>query len=218
VTGERLRVRVLAARARARGAAQRQVQQWVWGAEANYPGDPRRRVLADDTAATDFRAVQYGPDDGHPITVGKYTLINHTATFLHGGLHRSDWVSAAHIHREDGRWVVPDGALRDAGPIVVGCDVLIAFEALIQSGVTVGHGAIVAARAVVVRDVAPYEVVGGNPARHVKWRFDEPTRAALLRIAWWDWPEEKVRRLRSEIDSPDVDGFIARHDPLRATG
>jgi carbonic anhydrase/acetyltransferase-like protein (isoleucine patch superfamily) len=93
--------------------------------------------------------------------------------------------------------------------------VLVAFEALITSGVTIGHGAIVAPRAVVVSDVAPYEIVGGNPAKHLKWRFDEETRAALLRISWWDWPEEKVNRLRHEIDSPDVAGFVARHDPAR---
>jgi hypothetical protein len=49
----------------------------------------------------------------------------------------------------------------------------------------------------------------------VKYRFDEATRAALLRISWWDWPAEKVARLRHEIDSPDVAGFIARHDPSR---
>jgi hypothetical protein len=84
-----------------------------------------------------------------------------------------------------------------------------------MSGVTIGHGAIVAPRAVVLHDVQPYEIVGGNPAKHIKWRFDEPTREALLRIAWWDWPEEKVARHRHEIDSPDVQGFIERHDPLR---
>lgn len=80
---------------------------------------------------------------------------------------------------------------------------------------TIGDGAIVAPRSVVIHDVEPYEIVAGNPARHVKWRFDEETRAALLRIRWWDWPEEKVARLRHEIDSPDVTGFVARHDPAR---
>jgi carbonic anhydrase/acetyltransferase-like protein (isoleucine patch superfamily) len=99
--------------------------------------------------------------------------------------------------------------------VVIGNDVLVAFEALIMSGVTIGDGAIVAPRAVVLRDVQPYEIVGGNPAKHLKWRFDEETRAALLRIRWWDWPDEKVRRHRAEIDSPDVQGFIERHDPAR---
>lgn len=167
----------------------------------------------DHTSTADLRLVQYGPEDGYPVVVGKYSALTHTAVILHGGHHRLDWVGVAHTQREGGDWVIPDGALHSAGPVVIGNDVLVAYEALILSGVTIGDGAVVGARAVVTRSVAPYEVVGGNPARHLKWRFDEPTRAALLRIRWWDWPEEKVNRLRHEIDSPDVQGFIERHDP-----
>ena len=157
--------------------------------------------------------IQYGPEDGFPVTIGKYSGLTHTARIFHGGLHRSEWVSAVHAHRENGAWVFPDGALHSKGPVVIGNDVLVTWEAIIMSGVSIGDGAIVAPRAVVVRDVEPYEVVGGNPARHLAWRFDEATREALLRIRWWDWPAEKVQRLRHEIDSPDVQGFIARHDP-----
>ena len=97
----------------------------------------------------------------------------------------------------------------------IGNDVVVGYEALILSGVTIGDGAIVASRAVVTKDVEPYSIVAGNPARLVKYRFDEATRAALLRISWWDWPAEEVARLRHEIDSPDVAGFIDRHDPSR---
>jgi hypothetical protein len=99
------------------------------------------------------------------------------------------------------------------GPIVIGSDVWVCFEAVIMSGVTIGHGAIVSARAVVTRDVQPYEIVGGVPARHIGWRFDEPTREALLRISWWNWPAEKVADHVDELESPDLAGFIARHDP-----
>ena len=213
-----MRERIFDARVRARDAAQRQVREWIFGAEATFPGDPRRRVIADDTVTADMRTVQYHPADGDPVTIGKYSGITHSAVIFHGGLHRSDWVSAVHAHRDGDAWVWPDGAMHSKGPVVIGSDVLITFEAVIMSGVTIGHGAIVAPRAVVVRDVEPYEIVAGNPARHVKWRFDEPTRAALLRIAWWDWPEDKVRRLRHEIDSPDVQGFVERHDPARRAG
>jgi acetyltransferase-like isoleucine patch superfamily enzyme len=200
-------------RGRLRANLKRRVQGWVFGLEANFAGDPRRRIVADHTVTADLRLVQYSPDDGFPVTIGKYSGLTHTAVIYHGGLHRSDWVSAVHTHYDDGEWVWPDGALHSKGPVVIGSDVLVAFEALITSGVTIGHGAIVAPRAVVVHDVQPYEIVGGNPAKHIKWRFDEETRAALLRIKWWDWPEEKVRRLRHEIDSPDVAGFVRRHDP-----
>jgi hypothetical protein len=210
-----MRDRLIAARLRARAAAQRQVRQWVFGSEANFPGDPRRRLIADDSVTAEARLVQYGPDDGAPVTIGKYSGLTHSAVIFHGGLHRSDWVSAVHAHRVDGEWTWPEGAMHSNGPVVIGNDVLVTFEAVIMSGVTIGDGAIIAPRAVVTRDVEPYEIVGGNPAKHLKWRFDEQTRAALLRIRWWDWPEEKVQRLRHEIDSPDVQGFVARHDPAR---
>ena len=195
--------------------AKRRVQIWIFGAEANFPGDPRRRVIMDDTVTADLRLVQYGPDDGEPVRIGKYSGLTHTAVILHGGMHRHDWVSAVHAHREDGKWVFPAGTPFSRGPVVIGNDVLVATEAMIMSGVTIGDGAIVAARAVVTKDVEPYSIVAGNPARHVKYRFDEQTRAALLRIKWWDWPPEKVAEHRHEIDSPDVAGFVARHDPLR---
>jgi acetyltransferase-like isoleucine patch superfamily enzyme len=201
-------------RGRLRESARRRVQSWVFGLEANFPGDPRRRMIADHTVTADLRLVQYGPDDGYPVQVGKYSGLTHTAVIFHGGAHRPEWVSAVHAHYQDGAWLWPEGQPHSNGPVVIGNDVLVTFEAVIMSGVTIGDGAIVAPRAVVVNDVQPYEIVGGNPARHIKWRFDEQTRAALLRIKWWDWPEEKVKRLRHEIDSPDVAGFVRRHDPL----
>ena len=200
-------------RGRLRAAAVRRVQTWIFGREANFPGDPRRRIIQDKTVTADLRLVQYSPDDGEPVRIGKYSGLTHTAVIFHGGLHRSDWVSAVHAHFEDGEWKWPEGAMHSKGPVIVGNDVLVTFEALIMSGVTIGDGAIVMPRAVVTRDVAPYEIVGGNPAKHIRWRFDEETRAALLRIKWWDWPEEKVKALRHEIDSPDVAGFVRRHDP-----
>jgi len=202
-------------REKLRDRARARVREWVFGPEMTFPGDPRRRVIMDDTVTADVRLVQYGMDDGVPVQIGRYSGITHTAVILHGGMHHPDWVSAVHAHRENGRWVMPPGAPYSKGPVVIGSDVLVAYQAMIMSGVTIGHGAIVAARTLVHRDVEPYEIVGGNPMRHIKYRFDEETRAALLRIAWWDWPDDKVARHRAEIDSPDVAGFIARHDPLR---
>lgn len=210
-----LLAKAIEVRARARFKAQRRVLQWVYGTESNFPGDPRRRVIMDDTVTADMRLVQYGSQDGSPVRIGRYSGITHSAVILHGGMHRHDYVSAVHAHRVDGRWTFPDGLPFSRGPVIIGNDVLVAYEALIMSGVTIGDGAIVAARAVVTKDVEPYAIVAGNPAQLVRYRFDEQTRAALLRIRWWDWPDEKVVRLRHEIDSPDVQGFVERHDPLR---
>ena len=80
------------------------------------------------------------------------------------------------------------------GDIVVGNDVWIGYEAVVMAGVTIGDGAIVASRAVVTRDVPPYAIVGGVPAKVIKYRFDQATVESLLRIKWWEWPAERIRR------------------------
>lgn len=91
------------------------------------------------------------------------------------------------------------------GDIVIGNDVWIGYEAVIMSGVTIGDGAIIGARAVVTKDVAPYTVVGGVPAKEIKKRFPKEIVEKLLRLKWWDWPEEKVKEnlphlMKGEID------------------
>lgn len=90
------------------------------------------------------------------------------------------------------------------GDTIVGNDVWIGAEATILPGVTIGDGAIVAARAVVAADVPPYAVVAGNPARVVRHRFDEETVARLLAVAWWDWPIEKIGAHLGAIQGDDV--------------
>lgn len=90
------------------------------------------------------------------------------------------------------------------GDTIVGNDVWIGMEALIMPGVAIGHGSIVAARAVVSRDVPPYSIVAGNPAKVVKQRFDPQTVARLLAVAWWDWPVDKVSRNLDAIRGADI--------------
>jgi acetyltransferase-like isoleucine patch superfamily enzyme len=179
-------------------------------------GDPRRRINEDRTSISTVQLLQYDANDGAPVQMGRYCALHVGASIFHGGEHNLDWVgvlnAAWHDGNIDGNAA---GAPRSRGPVVIGSDVYLGFEALVLSGVTIGDGAIIGARAVVTRDVAPFEVVGGNPAQHIKWRFDEPTRDALLRIRWWDWPHEKVLAHMDEINSPDVAGFIAKHDVPR---
>lgn len=78
------------------------------------------------------------------------------------------------------------------GDIVIGNDVWIGYEAVIMAGVTIGDGAIIGARAVVTKDVPPYTVAGGIPAKPIKKRYPEETIAALSELKWWDWPEERI--------------------------
>ena len=87
------------------------------------------------------------------------------------------------------------------GDIIIGNDVWIGYEAVIMAGVTVGDGAIIGTRAVVTKDVPPYTIVGGVPAKPIRKRFDNETLDELLKIRWWDWPEEKIARNIHAIQS-----------------
>nr|WP_308505650.1 CatB-related O-acetyltransferase [uncultured Agathobaculum sp.] len=91
------------------------------------------------------------------------------------------------------------------GDIVVGNDVWIGYEAVILSGVTIGDGAIIGTRAVVTKDVPPYTIIGGVPARPIRKRFDDRTIAVLLRLRWWDWPRERIARNISAIQAGRID-------------
>lgn len=90
------------------------------------------------------------------------------------------------------------------GDIVIGNDVWIGYEAVILAGVTIGDGAIIGARAVVTKDVPPYTVVGGVPARQIKRRFPEQILNELLKLKWWDWDEDRIVLNISAIQSGDL--------------
>lgn len=87
------------------------------------------------------------------------------------------------------------------GDIIIGNDVWIGYEAVIMAGVTIGDGAIIGTRAVVTKDVPPYTIVGGVPAKPIRKRFDNETLEELLKIRWWDWSEEKIARNITVIQS-----------------
>lgn len=88
---------------------------------------------------------------------------------------------------------------------VIGNDVWIGFEAVILSGVTIGDGAIIGTRAVVTKDVPPYTIVGGIPAKPIKKRFSEDVISKLLKIQWWNWPENRVKQNIDAIQSGRIE-------------
>ncbi|MBR0798515.1 acetyltransferase [Bradyrhizobium jicamae] len=94
--------------------------------------------------------------------------------------------------------------------VVIGNDVWIGHAVIVLPGVTVGDGAVLAAGAVVSRDLAPYTVVGGVPARQIRERFSREVAAQLARIAWWDWPFETIMARLPEFQSDDIEAFCAR--------
>jgi acetyltransferase-like isoleucine patch superfamily enzyme len=177
---------------------------------------PPQLVHYEQPSYVNLRVVETAPGEGEAIQVGRYCSLNDHAYAFLGGNHAIHDVSTFHFHRVMG----VDGPLeqpRSNGPIRIGNDVWVGWEAVIMSGVTIGDGAVIAARAVVTKDVEPYEIVGGGPATHIGWRFDEPTRAALLRIRWWEWPVETVMARIAELQSEDVAAFTARYDPAPPT-
>ena len=85
----------------------------------------------------------------------------------------------------------------------------IGYEAAILAGVTVGDGAIIGARAVVTRDIPPYTIVGGVPARTIRPRYDAPVISRLLQLRWWDWPEARIAEKLPAIRAGDLQGLLA---------
>jgi virginiamycin A acetyltransferase len=146
---------------------------------------------------------------GDRLTIGRFVAIAAGARiFMNGGTHAMSGFSTYPFNIFGGGWEegfdVGTWTAENRGDTVIGPDVWIGTEAVLMPGVTIGPGAIVAARSVVSRDVAPYAIVAGNPAREVRRRFDDATVAALLDIAWWDWPAEKIGRHLGAIRGADL--------------
>ncbi|MGM9941012.1 MAG: CatB-related O-acetyltransferase [Bulleidia sp.] len=90
------------------------------------------------------------------------------------------------------------------GDIIIGNDVWIGYEAVIMAGVTIGDGAVIGARALVTKDVPPYTIVGGIPAKPIRRRFDDRTIETLQKISWWNWPYERIQKAIPYIQSGDI--------------
>jgi acetyltransferase-like isoleucine patch superfamily enzyme len=146
--------------------------------------------------------------DGGRVVIGKYCSIGSGVRILLGGEHRSDWVSTYPIRFMLGLDPSFDGQPYARGDIVIENDVWIGNDVLIRSGVRIGSGAVLGACSVVTRDVRPYEVVAGNPCRHIRMRFEERQIEALLEIRWWDWAPGKIAAGVDLLSSEDIDKFI----------
>ena len=96
------------------------------------------------------------------------------------------------------------------GDIVIGNDVWIGYEAVIMAGVHIGDGAVIASRAVVTKDVPPYTIVGGTPAKEIRKRFDENTIVQLQKLQWWDWSIEKISECIPYITGGKIEELIKR--------
>jgi chloramphenicol O-acetyltransferase type B len=99
-------------------------------------------------------------------------------------------------------------SFEEKGDTVIGNDVWIGMNSTLMPGVKLGDGAIIAAHTVVTKDVAPYSLVGGNPAKLIRNRFSDAEIASLLELQWWKWPDEKVKALLPFIQSPDIQHLL----------
>lgn len=155
--------------------------------------------------------------DAARLSIGSFCSIAWDATFMLGGNHYLDRITTFPLRLKLGLpGGATDGAVASRGDIAVGHDVWIGADALILSGVTIGNGAVVGARAVVTKDVRPYAIVAGNPAREIRRRFTDQQIDALESIAWWDWPIEQIRAQVDQLNNESIDDFIRKFGPAAA--
>lgn len=173
----------------------------------------------------DIGAYSYGrpkvrfAESGAPLSIGRYCSIADKVEILLGGNHRMDWISTFPFPAFPAVWPSANADYHaTSGGVHIGHDVWLGSGCIILSGVSIGHGAVVAAHAVVTKNVPPYAIVGGNPARVIRFRFSEDEIAALLHTAWWDLPKERVEALLPLLQDVSVSNFCAAVKQIRKEG
>ena len=154
----------------------------------------------------------YGSDR---LIIGKFCAIATNVKFImNGANHKLDGISTYPFPIFGNGWETAMDKLMglpSRGDPIIGNDVWIGYESLIMPGVNVGDGVAIAARSVVVRDIPPYTIAGGNPARPIKQRFSDTDIEILLEIKWWDWDIEKITRNINLIMDGDIQALSKAH-------
>jgi virginiamycin A acetyltransferase len=166
----------------------------------------------EDSENFERNVLYHFPFIGDRLIIGKFcALATGTKFIMNGANHKMTGFSTYPFQIFGNGWekVMPrSGELPYKGDTLVGNDVWIGYDATIMPGVKIGDGAIIAAKSVVVGDVAPYTIVGGNPAKSIRQRFNDETIVALLTVAWWNWEIEKITRNLDRIVAADIEALI----------
>ena len=141
------------------------------------------------------------------LTIGKFCSIANGVTIFLGGNHRTDWISTYPFNKMPHNFpeaINIKGHPASKGNVVIGNDVWIGRNVTILSGVTIGNGAVIATSAVVTKNIGPYEIWGGNPAKKLKMRFDANKIKYLENLRWWDWDIEKIKKSAIKLCSENI--------------
>jgi virginiamycin A acetyltransferase len=170
----------------------------------------------EDSENFERNVLYHFPFIGDKLIIGKFCALAKGIKFImNGANHKLNGFSTYPFQIFGNGWEKVMPQMRELpykGDTVIGNDVWIGYEAVMMPGVQVGDGAIVAAKSVVVKDVLPYTIVGGNPAKSIRQRFDDETIQALLKVAWWNWDIEKITRNLEQIVAADIEALISCAD------
>ena len=145
------------------------------------------------------------------LVVGNFCSIAENVNIYLGGNHRSDWVTTypfGHIHHNTFNNFNGVGHPSTKGDVIIGNDVWIGSNVTIMSGITIGDGVVIANNSHVVKNVEPYSLVGGNPAKLIKYRFSQEQIEKLLQIKWWYWDDNKINKFTPLLCNSNIDEFI----------
>ena len=149
------------------------------------------------------------------LKIGAFCSISEGCEIMMCGNHRTDWVTTypfGHTNQHIFNNFNGEGHPVTKGKVIIGNDVWIGRNVSIMSGVTIGDGAVIAMNSHVVKNVEPYSIVGGNPAKLIKYRFTDQQIKDLLEIKWWEWDDEKINQETKYLCSGNIDEFINRHN------
>ncbi len=176
----------------------------------------------EDSENFERNVLYHFPFVGDKLVIGKFCALSRGVKFImNGANHQLSGFSTYPFDIFGQGWerVAPaPEALPYKGDTVVGNDVWIGYESVILPGVQIGDGAIIAAKSVVTRNVPPYTLVGGNPARPIRQRFADEVVQALLEIAWWNWDIETISHHLDKIVAADLDALRQGQNASRRTG